>query len=64
MGKIINEDFSSVDDDESIACEQILDKFLQFTPGDENSVKTENILDTAWEETFGGLFPDLEDCTF
>jgi len=56
-------DLAVVEEEETKACEQILDKFLEFSSMNDN-VKTENILDTAWDETFGGLFPDLEECTF
>ena len=55
-----SEDFSN--DDETKACEQILDSFLQI-----NQQETKpNILDTAWEQTFNDLdlsiFPDLGEC--
>lgn len=49
------------DDEESKECEKILDNILEFSS---TNVKTETILDTAWDETFGGLFPDLDECTF
>ena len=61
MGNLVkSEDFSN--DDETKACEQILDSFLQI-----NQQETKpNILDTAWEQTFNDLdlsiFPDLEEC--
>merc|ERR1712213_136258 len=61
MGSLVkSEDFSN--DDETKACEQILDSFLQI-----NQQETKpNILDTAWEQTFNDLdlsiFPDLGEC--
>jgi len=63
------EDFDDITENEqdTKACEQILDKFLEFSSASmenaESSSTTtsnENILDTAWEETFGDLFPDLD----
>lgn len=57
-----HEDFAQED---TKACEQMLDKFLEMTSeeiGSSNGKTT--ILDTAWEDTFGELFPDLGDCTF
>lgn len=56
-------DFSIIaSDEETKECEQILDNLLDITSlGDSGNVKTENIIDTAWDETFGGLFPDLGD---
>jgi len=51
-----NEDFTS--EEETKACEQILDNFLE-----QDATKT-TILDTAWEETFNDLFPDIGECTF
>jgi len=71
VGKILKtEDFDFTDEQDANACEQILDKFLEFTSETEpssssNSSNNDNtILDTAWEETFGDLFPDLGECTF
>jgi len=70
VGKILKtEDFDFTDEQDTKACEQILDKFLEFTsetePSSSNSSNPDNtILDTAWEETFGDLFPDLGECTF
>merc|ERR1712141_89550 len=71
VGKILKtEDFDFTDEQDANACEQILDKFLEFTSEIEpsSSSNTSNndntILDTAWEETFGDLFPDLGECTF
>ena len=58
LGSLIkSEDFS--DDDETKACEQILDNLFEI----EQDIKP-TILDTAWEETFHDLFPDLGECTF
>jgi hypothetical protein len=57
----IGDHLAMVDEEESKACEQILDNILELSTA---NVKTETILDTAWDETFGGLFPDLEECTF
>merc|ERR1712159_219587 len=64
------EDFDDITENEqdTKACEQILDKFLEFSSGtienaESSSISTtneNNILDTAWEETFGDLFPDLD----
>merc|ERR1712088_327972 len=36
----------------------------QGTDSSETSSNDATILDTAWEETFGDLFPDLGECTF
>merc|ERR1739848_750947 len=47
------------DDDETKAFEQILDNLFEI----EQDIKP-TILDTAWEETFHDLFPDLGECTF
>merc|ERR1712001_90702 len=58
LGSLIkSEDFS--DDDETKACEKILDNLFEI----EQDIKP-TILDTAWEETFHDLFPDLGECTF
>merc|ERR1712018_826978 len=58
LGSLIkSEDFS--DDDETKACEQILDNLFEI----EQDIKP-TILDTAWEETFHDLFPDLGDVLF
>ena len=58
LGSLIkSEDFS--DDAETKACEQILDNLFEI----EQDIKP-TILDTAWEETFHDLFPDLGECTF
>ena len=49
------------------ACEQMLDKFLGMTSVENEegqSTNSHTILDTAWEDTFGELFPDLGECTF
>lgn len=57
-------DFSIIaSDEETKECEQILDNLLDIASiGDTTgNVKTENIIDTAWDVTFGGLFPDLGD---
>ena len=77
MGQILkSEDFDDiVDEQDSKACEQILDNILEFsslnssmsnqgTDSSETSSNDATILDTAWEETFGDLFPDLGECTF
>jgi len=68
VGKILKtEDFDFTNEQDANACEQILDRFLEFTdePSSSNSSNHDNtILDTAWEETFGDLFPDLGECTF
>lgn len=62
-----NEDFEQED---TTACEQMLDKFLEMTSEEICSTNgkttsgSHTILDTAWEDTFGELFPDLGDCTF
>ena len=71
VGKILKtEDFDFTNEQDANACEQILDRFLEFTAETEhasfdNSTNHDNtILDTAWEETFGDLFPDLGECTF
>lgn len=75
VGRILSsEDFATADDQDTKACEQILDKFLEMSAIDSGNstsedikIKTEekeDILDTAWEETFGDLFPDLGECTF
>merc|ERR1712061_739573 len=69
MNQIIKvEDFDITENEQDTkACEQILDKFLEFSSAsmenaESSSTNTsnENILDTAWEETFGDLFPDLD----
>jgi len=58
LGSLIkSEDFS--DDAETKACEQILDNLFEI----DQDIKP-TILDTAWEETFHDLFPDLGECTF
>ena len=71
VGKILKtEDFDFTNEQDTNACEQILDRFLEFTSETghasfDNSTNHDNtILDTAWEETFGDLFPDLGECTF
>merc|ERR1719203_1390771 len=77
MGQILkSEDFDHISDEQdSKACEQILDNILEFsslnssmsnqgTDSSETSSNDATILDTAWEETFGDLFPDLGECTF
>jgi hypothetical protein len=71
VGKILKtEDFDFTNEQDANACEQILDRFLEFTSETErtffdNSTNRDNtILDTALEETFGDLFPDLGECTF
>lgn len=71
VGKILKtEDFDFTNEQDANACEQILDRFLEFTSEAEhasfdNSTNRDNtILDTALEETFGDLFPDLGECTF
>jgi len=59
---IKSEDFSN--EDETKACEQILDSFL-LNEVEEQELKP-TILDTAWEETFNDLdlFPDLGECIY
>ena len=71
VGKILKtEDFDFTDEQDTNACEQILDRFLEFTSETEPATSSSSsnndntILDTAWEETFGDLFPDLGECTF
>merc|ERR1712079_613588 len=71
VGKILKtEDFDFNNEQDANACEQILDRFLEFTSETEhasfaNSTNHDNtILDTALEETFGDLFPDLGECMF
>jgi len=71
MGEILqSEDFDITNEQDSKACEQILDNILEFSSNhdttDSTSVSSNDatILDTAWEETFGDLFPDLGECTF
>jgi len=71
VGKILKtEDFDFTDEQDTNACEQILDRFLEFTSETEpitsssSSNNDNTILDTAWEETFGDLFPDLGECMF
>ena len=70
VGKILKtEDFDFTNEQDTNACEQILDRCLEFTSEIEhasfdNSTNSDNtILDTALEETFGDLFPDLGECT-
>ena len=70
MNQIIKvEDFDITENEQDTkACEQILDKFLEFSSASmenaesssTNTSNENNILDTAWEETFGDLFPDLD----
>ena len=77
MGQILkSEDFDDiVDEQDSKACEQILDNILevsslnssmsnQGTDSSETSSNSTTIFDTAWEERFGDLFPDLGECTY
>ena len=75
MGQILkSEDFDHISDEQdSKACEQILDNILEYSSysmssqGTESSETSSNdaaILDTAWEETFGDLFQDLGEFTF
>ena len=77
MGQILkSEDFDHiVDEQDSKACEQILDNILevsslnssmsnQGTDSSETSSNSTTIFDTAWEERFGDLFPDLGECTY
>lgn len=54
----LHEDFEQED---TKACEQMLDKFLEMTAADGQQNGGHTILDTAWEDTFGDLFPDLGD---
>jgi len=56
-----SEDFA-VDEEDTKACEQFLDKFLEIE--EKPALNTSTILDTAWEETLGDLFPDLAECNF
>ena len=73
MGQILkSEDFDDiVDEQDSKACEQILDNILEFSSLNStmsnqgtDSSETSSISDTAWEEHFGDLFPDLGECTY
>jgi len=72
LDDVITGDLSTVDESDTRACEQILDKFMELSSLEQNDtieIKQEeddksNILDAAWEETFGDLFPDLGECTF
>ena len=73
MGQILkSEDFDHiVDEQDSKACEQILDNILEFSSLNStmsnqgtDSSETSSISDTAWEEHFGDLFPDLGECTY
>jgi len=58
---IKHEDFT----EDTEACEEMLDKFLEMTSAEnDNGTHNHTILDTAWEDTFGELFPDLGECTF
>ena len=77
MGKILkSEDFDHISNEQdSRACEQMLDNTLEFSSfnssmtnqgidSSEASSNDANIFNTAWEEHFGDLFPDLRECTF
>ena len=77
MGKILkSEDFYHISDEQDYkACDQMLDNILKFssfnssttnqgTDSSEASSNDANIFNTAWEEHFGDLFPDLRECTF
>ena len=77
MGQILKtEDFDHISDEQdSKACEQMLDNILKFsslnssmsnqeTDSSEASSNDATILNTAWEEHLGDLFPDLRECTF
>ena len=77
MGQILkSEDFDHISDEQdSKACEQMLDNILKFsslnssmsnqeTDSSEASSNDATNLNTAWEEHFGDLFPDLRECTF
>jgi len=59
IGRIFKSEDFAVDDTK--ACEQFLDKFLE---SEEKPLNNSTILETAWEETLGDLFPDLAECTF
>jgi len=56
-----SEDFG-VDEEDTKACEQFLDKFLEIEEMEKPATST--ILDTAWEETLGDLLPELPDFIF
>ena len=58
-----SEDLSSIEEDDTKACEQILDNFFEIGDAGQADSKS-TILETAWEETFNDLFPDLGECTF
>ena len=77
MGQILkSEDFDHISDEkDSKACEQILDNIVEFyslnssmtnqgTDSSEASSNDATIFNTACEEHFGDLFPDLRECTF
>jgi len=61
--EVKQEDFTTKDTE---VCEQMLDKFLEMTSAESEGQisQAHTILDTAWEDTFGELFPDLGECTF
>jgi len=61
VGRIFKSEDFAVDEEDTKACEQFLDKFLEI---EEKPLNNSTILDTAWEETLGDLFPDLAECTF
>jgi len=53
---------NQIDQEDTKACEQILDNFLEMTTASQQNGSHPSILDTAWEDTFGDvLFPDLGD---
>jgi len=63
------EDFDYGNQQDANACEEIFDHFLEFTSemdelssSSNSSYHDNTILDIAWEETFGDLFPDLGEC--
>jgi hypothetical protein len=51
-------------DEDTKACELILDNLLKTEVDEDSPATTNTILDTAWEETFSDLFPDLDSCTY
>lgn len=63
VGPILKSEDFGVDEEDTKACEQFLDKFLEIEEM-EKPMHTSTILDTAWEETLGDLLPELPDFIF